>query len=682
MQWFSALALLGFCFAPGFSTGQQETDPVAQAVGALQRGDLTSAENTLRSELRAHPNDTPAMEALAVVLDQEKKYADADDVYRRAVALSPRSAGLLNNYGNHLLALGKVDEARNAFARVVAIAPGHVNANVQLARIALERKAPQEALKYLEALPPDEVAKDPRLNLAMGVALAGAGKYNRAEQFLSRAVESAPNDFEALYDLGLAASHAGHDERAREALQKALDLQPQNADVMYDLAAVDARMSRKEAALELLARARQIAPERAEVLFLLAHTSADLGYFGDAVNAWEQYLKLRPDDDVARRELAFSETAIGENAQSGMADLQAYVRKHPADAVGHYELAMAEIVSDKDRAAAELNRALALKPDLVAAHVTRGLLSYRQGKPEAALPDFEFAAKREPDNPAILDRLGEIYMALGRTQDALPVLKKAADLAPRDTTILLRYARALSKAGRTDEASAVFTRCRELGPAKNELPHSAGLVDFLSLSPEEQRARYRAGVERTVQRDPSNAEAQVRYLEILLEDGKAEEARRVAHKIAELNPSSALIQDAAHALIGAEQYQAAKEFLQATDKADALDLAIADAHVVGTEAGLEEMNRIPAAERKGDYYLAFATMLEMAGRPADATAALSQARQLHPMRAYLYRQLAVLLIKDHRAPEASRLLDEATSALPDDAELAMMKNALRTSVSN
>jgi Flp pilus assembly protein TadD len=299
--------------------------------------------------MRAHPNDTTAMGVLGVVLDQEKKFAEADEVYRRAVALSPGSPGLLNNYGNHLLAMGKPEEARKVFLRVVGLDPAHVNAKVQLARIALERKMPMEALRYLQALPPGVVANDPRLNLAMGVALAGTGKYDRAEQFLSRAVAAAPNDFEALYDLGLAASHAGHDERAGEVLRKALDLQPQNAGVMYDLAAVDARTGRKESALELLARAARIAPDRPEVLFLLAHTAADLGYFADAAKTWDRYLKLKPDDEIARREHAFAETALGENAQSGIADLQGYVRKHPADAVGHYELAMAEIVNDKQQ---------------------------------------------------------------------------------------------------------------------------------------------------------------------------------------------------------------------------------------------------------------------------------------------------------------------------------------------
>jgi Flp pilus assembly protein TadD len=209
-------------------------------------------------------------------------------------------------------------------------------------------------------------------------------------------------------------------------------------------------------------------------------------------------------------------------------------------------------------------------------------------------------------------------------------------------------------------------------------------VEFLSLPPEEQRARYRAGVERTVERDPANVEAQVRYLELVIEDGKTAEAAAVARKIASLNPSPALTADAARALLAARQYGTLKEFIGRVGGGSSselsVDVALADAHLVSAQSALEEMDRIPQAERNGDYYLARAEILEMAGE--DPAAMLEQAMRQHPTRGDLYRETAALLIKDHRATEASRLLDEAISVLPDDAELAVMKNALKTSASN
>ncbi len=586
-----ALTLIAAC---AFEARSADNDAISEAVAAVQRGDLSTAERTLQAQLRITPNDATALGVLAVVLDQEKRYAEADRVYRHATAVSRPTAELLNNFGNHLIVTGKLEEARAMFLKVLALNPGQQNATIQLAQIALHRNSAGEAMKYLDRLsattqqgPEASILRmqadyelgrrtdaetilarlspladrDAHLSFSLGVALASAHQYDQAETFFNRAVEAEPGNFDALYDLGLAASHAGHKERARETLQEALQQQPNNVDVLYDLAAVDSELKQEDVALELLARAARLAPERADVQLAIAHASEELGYYGDAVEAWARYMKLAPGDDAARREHAFAQIALGEDVKSGMADLEWFVRKHPADPMGHYELGIASGLANSDRALQELNRALGLKPDLTPALMARGILNYRRGETAAALPDFKLAAKQDPTNPAVLDRLGQTLMALGQSGEAVEILRKAAELAPRDSTILLHLGRALTNTGQADDAKAVFARVRELGPNRSALPHPAGLVDFLSLPPDEQFARYRAGVERTVQKHPDNAEAQVRYLEILLNDGKTAEASAVAQTILALKPSSGLLAEAAKAMLAAEKYSLANDFL-------------------------------------------------------------------------------------------------------------------------
>ena len=690
-------------------------DAISEGIAALQRGDLPSAEQILQEHLRVQPNDGVALEVLGVVLDQEKKFNEAGEVYRRALKLSPRSPTLLNNYGNHLLSTGNLTEANKLFEEVIGLDPGNANAGVQLARIALQRKAPTEAIGHLDRVPPnikdradviilrmqadyasgrkkeaDEilarithaVQADPAQNFALGVALSSVGQYAKAEAFFSRTLEASPANFEALYDLGLAASHAGHNERARSVLQQALNQQPKNVDVLYDLAAVDAALRQDEVAAELLARAARLGPQRTDVLQLLARTSAGLGYFGDAVQVWNSYLKLVPDDDVARRERAFAETAIDVNTEDGLAELSTFVRKHPTDPAGHYELGTAESPREPEQALKELNRALVLKPDFTRAHAARGLLLYRRGNPEAALADFEFAAKNEPNNGVILDHLGETYMALDHVRDALPPLRKAAEVMPSDSTVLLHLGRALSKAGKSKEAAAAFARCRELGPHKSGLPHPAGLVDFLSLQPEEQLAKYRAGVERTVQNNPANVEAQVRYLAVLLDEGKTEEAAAVAHRIALLKPTTSLLSRTAGELLSAGQYRVAKEVLeqsgtQASSSRDlALDLAIAIFHVDNTQAALALMDGISEPDRNGDYYVARALMLQVQGRSREADLAIKRGVRANATRPELYREAALFLIKDHRPAEGLKLLESAVRDVPNDPEISLLYAAL------
>ncbi len=687
-----------------------QDDAIATAVAALERGDYASAEKTLHAQLRGNPKDGAALAVLGVVLDQEKKYGEADEVYRRALISSPRDPALLNNFGNHLLATGKLAEARKTFLQVISLEPGNTNALTQSARIALQRKSAAEALGYLGRIAsmakdrPDAAILRMRADyvlgrerdgdavltslsgaagtdasqcFALGVALASVGQYEKAETFFSKSLEASPSNFEALYDLGLAASHAGHNERARSVLEQAVAQQPENVDVLYDLAAVHVALDEKEAALQLLARATRLAPQRTDVLQLEARTAAALGYFSDATHAWDEYLKLVPTDDVARRERAFAQTATGEKMADGLAELNAFARKHPGDATGHYELGTAETPQRPDEALKELDRALALKPDLTGAHAARGLLLYRQGKSETALADFEFVAQREPNNGAILDRLGETYMALDRTADALPLLRKAAELSPSNSAVLLHLGRALLKTGHQQEAANVFAQCRELGPNRSALPHPAGLVEFLGLSPEEQRARYRAGVEHTVQSYPDNVEAQVRYLTILLEDGKTTDAEAVVRRLATLKLPTPLLTDAVRPLLATGQYSFAQQLLEqnasATSAELAVDRAVAAFHIVGAQAGLDQLNRIPPSQCNGDYYLARAQMLEAQGRVEDAELSIQQAIRANPTRPELYRQAALLLIKDHRIREAHDLLSEAARTVPNDSEILLLQ---------
>ena len=578
------------------------SDPIADAVGALGRNNLAEAERILRTELQANPNNADALAVLGVVLDQGRKYSEAEAVYRRAISLTPGSAPLLNNYGNHLLASGKLSEARDVFLKVVKIDPVQANANLQLGRLAIRRKAPAEALGYLDRLPATvrhsgdaemvrmqalyalnrtadadailtrlaaSAQSDARLSYSLAVALAGAGQYEKAEDLFSRSLAADPNNFDVLYNLGLAASHAGHNERAREVLEAALRQRPQDVAVLFDLAAVNASLGQRERALQLLAEAARLDPGRAEVHQLVARTTADLGYFGDAVQAWDRYLKIVPEDEAAQRERAFALTAIGDDTGAGLSRLKAYAAKHPNDAVGHYELGVAQAVAAPGQALAAMNRALELKPDLTAAHIARGLIRFKQGDYAGALPDFQFAVEREPNNPVVLDRLGQTQMALEHPAEAIPHLRKAAELAPSDSKILMHLGRALTSVGQADEAKEVFARFRELGPDRSGTPHPPGLIDFLSLSPQEQMARYRAGIERTVRSNPQNAEAQVRYLKLLLEDGKTSEAAEVAQHIIELKPSASLLSEASTALLAARQYGLAKEFLEKTTNGNA-----------------------------------------------------------------------------------------------------------------
>jgi tetratricopeptide (TPR) repeat protein len=658
---------------------------VQQAVADLQHQDYKSAEQKLRAELKLHPNDSETLSLLGISLDEQKRFSEAAEFHKRAMAISPRSTAVLYNYANNLLAAGDRKTAREVLLKSFAVDPSDRNTNLALTQLLAEldlagKRTEADALFQQLSSATENNGK---LSAEDGRALAKAGQFAQAETFLSHALAADPANFQLLYTLGVAASQAGHNERARGVLETALRQQPKNVDALYALALVYNALARPEQAIRLLAEAGHLDPRRADVQKLTAITAKNMKADEDSAAAWDRYLKLVPSDDEARRERAFEKARIA-LLEEALPDLRAYVARHPDDPMGYYELGLSESVDDPAKGTSTLDRAVALKPDFLAARAARGILLYSQNKPEAAVTDLEFAVKQfPPDTPesaGILDRLGQTYIALNRLGDAVPALRKAAQLAPDDPTTQLHLANALAEAGQTQESDALMERFRQMSPG-GRTKKIQGVVDYLSMTPGARNELYRARLEKTIQNHPDDISSQLLYLKYLLSANEIASASALALKLPALKPGAVALADAGHALLAARQFPAAKNLLSEAGVADssptaALDLAIATFHVAGSASdGLRQLDRIAPASRNGDYYLAKAQMFDAAGDSANAIAAIEQALKLEPERVDSYWQAAVLMSANHRDADLFRLLDQAAKAHPAEPQIPVIEAA-------
>lgn len=675
------------------------------ARAALERQDFTSAEARLRAELKARPAEAEALSLLGMALDGQNKFTEAADFHHRAIAAAPRSATILARYGTHLFNAGDEKGARDTFLKALALDPADRYANLQMAQWAVRQKDTKNALTYLNRITASQqndpevlsqrlialdlsadpaatplfgklsalVEKNAALGASTGWSLAQAGQFDQAETFLTHAYAADPSDFHVLYDLGVVALYAGHYDHARDFLETAVRRQPENVDALYSLGFAESTLRHPEPAIRALAEAARLAPARADVQRLLAVTANELRAYEDAAAAWDRYSQLAPNDDEAKRERGYANIHRGK-FEAGIADLDWYVKRHPDDPMGHFELGVGLSASDPTQGIADLDKALALKPDFLAARAVRGNLYYKQGKPETALPDLEAAAAQSGDS-VVLDHLGQTYVALDRLPDAIRTLRKAADM-PGEPTVLLHLANALAQAGANEESEALIARYKQARPVQGPV----GLLPFLSLTPEQQRADYRARVEKAVKDNPGDSGAQSRYLKLLLEENQMDQAAVTARLIAGLKPGSVVLADAGRALLEARQYVPAKELLEQAG-GTGVDLAIATFHALGGTApaaaeGLRQLDRAPEANRDADYYLARAQMLDAAGKTAEALSALSIAIRADSRRADLYWQYAMLLTRNKRGAEALQMLDQTAKALPTEPAIPLIKAAV------
>lgn len=129
---------------------------------------LAEAEQVYRNVLADTPHDANAWCYLGIALNDQKNYVEAVDAYRRALEISPDFPIALNNLGNSLRYLGQIDEADQCFQRAIDLKPNYFNAYKN-----------------------------------RGTLHAWAGNFDLALEFFAQALQRKPDDAELHRNLGV-----------------------------------------------------------------------------------------------------------------------------------------------------------------------------------------------------------------------------------------------------------------------------------------------------------------------------------------------------------------------------------------------------------------------------------------------------------------------------------------------
>ena len=650
----------------------------------------------------------------AARLDSQEKCDDAERIYQQLLAKGSPSPSLTNNLGNHYLACGEPEKARVYFEGLLRLNPEHVNANLQLARLALVRREGRKALEYLahikkqdpeisllraEALAQtgrreaaravlDGFAKaagaDPRLLFALGLTCGRMGLYERAEAAFNAALAHDPDDYDLLYNLALAASRAGHDDRARSALEVALKLRPDDVDALAALGRVEVHLGDPTRAVYLLSRARKLAPQRPDVLRSLGQAAQAAGYFGDSLLAYDEYLKLRPDDEATHRDRAFVLGYGDAGRAEGVKELTLYVQRHPDDPIGYFDLAQISYHGNHERALEEVSAAVRLDPSLEPAHFVRGWLLHSLGREEEALAELQAAVRLDSHDALALDQLGLVYMSLEKPADAQEALRQAAAISPNDPLVLLHLARALVDSGHPEEAQPFFDRFRKVRPQGPQRPREeAGIIESATLAPAERSSRTIERLRQLVVTTPKDPFLRLNFGSLLRVDGKVDEAGAVFRELLTLNPPATVLHQAGNTLLAYEQYGLAREILERASSqlpSALLDLAVAVFYSEGPQPALKILEKVPDTVERGDYLLVKAKILAAAGQVAEADRAIEEGVGYAIGRPRLIEESALLLVAHSQANRALDLIGTALQSAPHDPELMLAEAAVLSSL--
>jgi tetratricopeptide (TPR) repeat protein len=421
-------------------------------------------------------------------------------------------------------------------------------------------------------------------------------------------------------------------------------------------------------AVYVLAQARERAPKRPDIVLALARSSEEAGYYGDSALAYDEYLQLRPGEDTVRRDRARVYGHTGTRLEEGLKELAWYVRKHPNDPVGYFDQAQFLWRTDPEKALNQLSTAVRLDPNFGAARYGRAWLLHRLGKTAESLPDLKAAVRIDPKNVRVLDQLGLAYLSLDRPGEAEMVLRQALAVSPDDAEALMHLGRALMALNRGEEAKPLLAKFQKVRKAKPRDPRrEAGMIELATLPLAERTERQIERLRRDARAHPGDAELQLHLASLLLADGRREEAAAEFRDLLTRNADTGIWEQAGAALVRAEQYDLARQFLQRM--APGVDLAIALFFTEGPIQALEAIEKAPDGDQ--DALLMKARILDAAGRGAEAQKVLAEGLRRAMPRPQVAQQTALLLLRHDRKREALDFLDEATKRYPDYADLLL-----------
>lgn len=435
-------------------TGNTETVGLLNGQILLMQQNLSGARAQFESLLAANPKLERARFGLVQVLTQMGQPDAAGQVLSDIASQDPANPQALAGLLQHLLAQGKLAEARAATETAHTAAPASLPITLALANLDIRADVADKAMALLaeaqKTAPPESLPDIEEVRAQAQIALHQPAA---AEATLGRILDKSPADPAAVREMLALTDQAKDWDQGRTILHHALGAKPGDPVLLRLLVGIDLQAGGEQAALATIDRLQSdpisTAGTRTLKADFLTYTHHDL----QAAEAYAALLKAQPSAELVQS-TAKAYMAAGQPGPAKAA-LQDWLTHHPDDgeALGALgTIAMGD--HDYPQAAKLLSQALAALPNSAVLLNNLAWVYQQQNDPRA------LAAGRRAyllwPTPESADTLGWILLNTGHAAEALPLLSRAAGVMKDNPSAQFHLAAALKSAGRRDDALAIL----------------------------------------------------------------------------------------------------------------------------------------------------------------------------------------------------------------------------------
>lgn len=413
---------------------RNEMGLIARAKDQIENKQLDTAISSLRDLLRDKPDSAGALLLLGKAHELSGQKGVAEDMYARAFEASEYAEKYALIYSGFLLSESRTDKAVSVLEESLKKNPENLSLLTQLTRLFTETKDWAKATGLTNRIA--RLTKGGEISYQLKGAIAeGQEKFDESIEAYKKAYDSFPTTIQPIVSLIRVYTKAGRHADAEAfldsvikvspdnqmaqllkarlyAVQMKADLanaqyseliqkNPENAALYLELSRFQLRASQIDEALETLNQGIEAIEQNASLLLAKAGILEGQKNYPEAIDVYEQVLKISPDSVVVINNLVV-------------------------------------LLAEHSKAPDALDRAAKLAEVFTNTEVpqfmdTLGWVYYKQGNYDAAYPLLNKAVLATPENIEMRYHLGMTYEALGNGQDAKKqydeVLKMAGDKA-------------------------------------------------------------------------------------------------------------------------------------------------------------------------------------------------------------------------------------------------------------
>jgi putative PEP-CTERM system TPR-repeat lipoprotein len=232
-------------------------------------GNFEDARHYFQSFLSTKENDFNSLRYLGIIELKQGKPSNAKNLLSKANLYYPDSPAILSLLGISLMELGKIEQAKYYFEKVVNLTPGYAGSLSNLAQSEiLSGDYSQAITNLLDAKKTD--GNSISITLLLVDAYLKTQQFEKAKTLTKKLIEAQPRNSYFQQQHGVALGFSGDITNAKIAFQEALKLQPTNSKTIIHLVRIELIENGPEQAIELLQNHLKARSNNAQLIVELA----------------------------------------------------------------------------------------------------------------------------------------------------------------------------------------------------------------------------------------------------------------------------------------------------------------------------------------------------------------------------------------------------------------------------